>query len=79
PGGDVSEFNAKTMLQIMAFADSSATESSKITARERVRRLALEVAQLIYSEQDLGGRRCDVKILKTFRGWSKIQTRLYAT
>lgn len=78
-GGMVGEFKAKTHLQVLAFADETAAETAKTTARERVRTLSLEIANLLLNEPDLNGRQCNLKLLRSYRGWSKVQTRLYAT
>ena len=78
-GGIVEEIEADTHLQLLVKVDDKEKPETYVTAREIVRAIALDVAQIIYDDLSLGGRDCSTILKRGFRGWSTVQTKYCAT
>jgi len=73
PGGPIEEFDILGMIQIYARADSEDPEQLT-AAREKVRLMAIAVAQVLFDDVTLGGMVHDSRILGGTRGWANVQT-----
>ena len=71
--GETKEFNSEIMLEIFARVDDS-----KAAARDKVREIALAVAEKIQGDSNLDGRVCDCLVRLGSRGWARVATTPYA-
>lgn len=79
PVGDaVKELDADIILQILARVDDAEDAATYPAARDAARAMTMEVVKILIANPSLNGAVCDLIIRPAFRGWTRVESAIYA-
>lgn len=77
-GEAIKETDADIVVQILAVVADEEDGETYPASRDMVRAMTIEVVSILNDNPSLGGNICDLEIRRAYRGWAKVQSKIYA-
>lgn len=77
-GESIKETDADIVLQILAAVADEEDGETYPAARDTARAMTIAVVKILNGDPSLGGNICDLEIRRAYRGWAKVQSKVYA-